>query len=174
MKRVAAAVALLAFLFGFPLNGIACKCADRSPDLLYEEADAVFRGKVVDLKEDSTIGAVEVTEIWKGTNKSAVYVYTDQSSCGFHFKVNKEYVFYADKDKGNYLITACSGTFPMDVKVEEERSLGKGIPPSQQVTLEELDEGVTVKKWGMVGLVGIVLVFFVILLIRIEKRVKKS
>lgn len=172
MKRYTAAFIFISFLLVLPMTGFACKCVEKSPELLYEEADAVFKGKVVDANEASTMGAVEVTEIWKGTNKDGVYVYTDDSSCGFHFEAGQEYIFYAEEDKGKFLVTTCSGTFSLDEK-DEDGTLGKGIPPSEQVTLEELDESVSVKKWGMIGLVGIVIVFFLVLLIRIEKKAKK-
>jgi hypothetical protein len=172
MKRYAAPFIFMSVLLILPMTGFACKCVEKSPELLYEEADAVFKGKVVDTNEASTMGAVDVTEIWKGTNKDGVYVNTDDSSCGFRFEVGQEYIFYAEEDKGQFLVTTCSGTFSVREK-DEDRALGKGIPPSQQVTLEEVDGRETEKSWGKFSLVGIVLVIFITLLIRIEKKVKK-
>jgi hypothetical protein len=172
MKRFAAAIIFISFLLILPMTGFACKCVEKSPELLYEEADAVFKGKLVDANEASTRGAVDVTEIWKGTNKDGVYVNTDDSSCGFRFEVGQEYIFYAEEDEGQFKVTTCSGTFSVN-ETDEDRALGKGIPPSQQVTLEEVDGRETAKKWGEFSLVGIVLVIFIALLIRIEEKSKK-
>jgi hypothetical protein len=172
LERLAAGVIVLMFLLVLPMTGFACKCVEKSPELLFEEADAVFKGSVVDANEYSTMAAVNVMEIWKGTNKDGVYVYTDSSSCSYRFEVDREYIFYAGKEKGKFVVTTCTGTFALDER-SEERSLGKGVPPSEHVTLKITEEEVTEKKWGVIGFIVLGVGCLFLILLSVEKRMKK-
>jgi hypothetical protein len=172
LKWFAAGVMFFLILLVLPMTGFACKCVERSPELLYEEADAVFKGLVIDVNQASTMAAVNVMEIWKGTNKNGVYVYTNNSSCGYCFEVDQEYIFYAAEEKGKFVVTTCSGTFASGER-SEDRSLGKGTPPSEHVTLEVMEEAVAEKKWGVIGFIVLGLGFLFLILLSIEKSLKR-
>jgi hypothetical protein len=90
----------------------------------YEKANAVFYGKVVEVKRESvkdesrTVSyeylrvKFKVESSWKGQTTSEVFVRTagDSAACGFAFEAGKRYLVYAN-DTGNGLqTTICTRT----------------------------------------------------------------
>ena len=96
MTRVATLSLLIAVLASHVAN--ACSCAAPPPPKeALAQADAVFVGKVTEVKEDGkfTVAAtIEVESAWKGIKGKTAIVHTASqgSLCGFSFQVGKSYV----------------------------------------------------------------------------------
>lgn len=77
-----------------------CRCVPPpSVPRAFATADAVFQGKVIDIRpgrEDHRV-RIRVTERWKGVRQDTVTVHTQPHSavCGFKFVAGTEYVVYA-------------------------------------------------------------------------------
>ena len=86
-------------LSSFPSITSACSCAELpSVEEEFERSQAVFSGKVVDVREKRSIKGYqtksvlfEVTNTWKGVKQSQIIVTTGQGGgdCGFNFKKDK-------------------------------------------------------------------------------------
>jgi len=103
----------------------ACSCL--APGTLLEElnkSDAVFVGKVIDIKSSSMQREItfERTKIWKGPESVQLVVVTgtNSASCGYGFEEDKEYLVYASLSEGKYYTDLCSGTKPLFLAVQED------------------------------------------------------
>jgi hypothetical protein len=139
-------IAAVAMFFAYPTCAYACSCVPPgSPAEELGRSDAVFLGKVVDVKTpsgpitssaDSTSATLEISTVWKGQVAQTITLTTPGSSasCGVTFEQGKEYVVYAQVSDGVLSTTLCSRTRPAGDAAEDVAALGAGQPPqaSQQ------------------------------------------
>lgn len=118
--------------------GLACTCAPPgSPTRELERADAVFSGKVVEVRRrkrgaDIFAGVEAVLRVeraWKGVEAATVSVFTASHSaaCGYGFKQGRTYLVYAHKDREGRLATGiCGRTRRLKDAGEDLKELGAG------------------------------------------------
>ena len=185
MKKV---MPILAFVFisilllgSFPTITSACSCAELpSVEEEFERSQAVFSGKVIDVKEKRSIKGYqtksvlfEVTNTWKGVKQSQILITTGQGGgdCGFDFKKGQEYLVYANESTmygaKSLASTICDRTNELSVLQEDLTILGEGQQPIEDVDLTDKHEGNQFYMWGAV-IIAISIVF-----IFIFKRRKK-
>lgn len=132
-------VILFFFVWSKPEEASACSCAmPPSVDQAFEEAKAVFSGKVVGItksKKSWNRGKTvtfQVNEVWKGEEKSKLVIKTglDDGDCGFPFVEGEEYLVFAtvnDFYGENTLSTnICQRTARLAEASEELAELGSG------------------------------------------------
>jgi len=131
MKKLIILATVIVF---FVLSGkevFACSClVDNEPSNVeqiqtsYGKADAVFYGKVIEVKrqtvKDESPGAsyqnlrvkFKVEKSWKGQTTREIIVRTASSSaaCGFLFKAGQRYLVYASRSGDGLQTTNCSRT----------------------------------------------------------------
>lgn len=145
-----------------PSSVSACDC-DVPDDALegLEKSDAVFTGKVKDIKKVKINGEpfdavlVEVNEIWKGIQESEIVIYTTWSNCQFEFDEGEEYLLYSYRNEDRLYVSICGRSTTVSHGSEDIKMLGPGKTPDKEVNLEF--ESVN-WKW-IVGLITIVVVF---------------
>ena len=134
-------LATVLWLFVQPERAYACTCAPPgSPSEALTYSDAVFRGKVVSIREverddgiwsstDPTTVEFNVTNVWKGSVSQTLFLTTPRSevSCGFTFIEGGEYVVYAFEDS---TVGLCSRTRPLWTAAEDLAVLGPGQAPA--------------------------------------------
>ena len=65
------------------------------PKKALKECDAVFSGKVIEIKEPSNIFVI--LQRWKGVSKKKkVVVSTGPGNCSYTFKIDQDYLIYAN------------------------------------------------------------------------------
>ncbi|MFB2919074.1 MULTISPECIES: hypothetical protein [Aerosakkonema] len=133
MKKILlVAASLLVLLNSNPAD--ACSCLSANPRRSYQQARAVFAGKVTDIvvrqravdrqpnndnEADRLFTEVkvtfEVTKVWKGRISRQAVVMTSRSSasCGYNFEKGKEYLVYAANEDAELTTGLCSGTKPL-------------------------------------------------------------
>ena len=125
----------------------ACSCIRETPAEGFARADAVFSGRIAEVKPNPDSGrggflvSIEVLEAWKGVTEPIVKVSTAANSaiCGYAFQVGRSYLIYAVRDDGRPLrVSLCSRTQLLEEAREDLKSLGK---PSLRI-----DDGAKSKK----------------------------
>ncbi|QOR64775.1 hypothetical protein IM538_13000 [Cytobacillus suaedae] len=123
---------------------MACDCyVPETAHEALEKADAVFKGKVLQLKKERIKGETynvalfSVSETWKGINETQVTVFTDWTSCHFNFEVGKEYLLYPNKLKGELNVIDCGRSAETQFAANDLLELGKGGEPKNIVQLED-------------------------------------
>ena len=173
---------IILFISSFPSNTSACSCAELpSVEEEFERSQAVFSGRVVDVREKRSIKGYqtksvlfEVTNTWKGVKQSQIIITTGQGGgdCGFNFKEGQEYLVYVNKSTmygGKTLVsTICDRTNELSVLQEDLKILGEGQPPIEDVDLTGKHKGNQYYIWGAAVIV------IGILLILIFRRRKKD
>ncbi|MGD6832528.1 hypothetical protein ACQCT5_10215 [Sutcliffiella halmapala] len=129
---------LLISLFSLPFSSstYACSCLPPGTPLAeLEKSDAVFSGKVIEVKtDDSTlIAKISVKESWKGMDSKETTVHTaiDSAGCGVNFETGKEYIVYAYQEDGKYTTYLCSRTAELAYAHEDLNELGEGTIPTK-------------------------------------------
>lgn len=158
----------------FPTITSACSCAELpSVEEELERSQAVFSGKVLDVKEKQSLKGYitisvlfEVTNTWKGVKQSQIIITTGQGGgdCGFDFKEGQEYLVYANEStmygEESLVSIICDRTNKLSVLQEDLKILGQGQPPIEEVDLTDKYEGNQFYFWGAVVVaIGIVIVF---------------
>lgn len=131
-------------VFSQPVLISACNCdvPDNVTEAL-DSADAVFKGKVIKLKEETInaekydVALISVSETWKGMVDSQVIVYTAWSSCQFDFEVGKEYLLYSYKHTGKFEVINCGRSTEISYAQEDLLELGEGNEPTNTIQLED-------------------------------------
>jgi len=164
---------IILFIISFPSNTSACSCAELpSVEEEFERSQAVFSGKVVDIREKRSIKGYitksvlfEVTDTWKGVKQSQIIITTGQGGgdCGFDFKEGQEYLVYANESTmygAKALVsTLCNRTNEWSVLQEDLKILGEGQPPIEDVDLTGKHEGNQLYIWvAIVIAIGILLI----------------
>lgn len=120
----------------------ACSCEPVTTAEATERAVAVFKGKVLEVKEEMLndegylAALIDVSETWKGIDETQVIVYTGWSSCQFHFKEGREYVFFPYHSNGKLMVDNCGKSAEVNQATEELAELGDGSVPGNVVHLE--------------------------------------
>ena len=102
----------LALLLFSSESGFACTCV-KLPNVAedFQDADAVFLGRVVDVSRFGFGTKLRVEQSWKGVSVDEITIFTSNSSCGYLFEKGERYLVYAHKSSdGEYYTGACSGT----------------------------------------------------------------
>ena len=124
-------IALLFWITLFSQNTFACECSWNDQNMskekvkdvyLKEPQGAIFKGKVIELKEESidwngeesTVRkiTIEVEKYWFGVNKRQVIIYTKKFGCGIsNFEKGKVYFFVSHVENGKLVTTVCDYMF---------------------------------------------------------------
>ncbi|MCR4325427.1 MAG: hypothetical protein NUV59_01305 [Patescibacteria group bacterium] len=144
---ISAIVAILLAGFGVPDPAFACSCvADYSQEQAFEDAEAVFVGRVLSIQEHrNTLRQLfgddiapsyrtvkfHVTERWKGIEQNLVTVATGfgGGDCGFYFADGETYLVYAHDGSfyGEELATGiCTHTEVLRHAQDDLDALGPG------------------------------------------------
>ncbi len=121
----------------FSSTGYVCSCLPPgTPQEEMAKMDAVFSGKVLDVKEkfnSTTEVKISVSETWKGVTSKEVVVYTamDSAACGVFFEKDKEYLVYAHLEDGEYTTYLCSRTAELAQAQADLKELGEGTEPTE-------------------------------------------
>ena len=164
---------IILFISSFPSNISACSCAELpSVEEEFERSQAVFSGKVVDVREKRSIKGYqtksvlfEVTNTWKGVEQSQIIITTGQGGgdCGFDFKEGQEYLVYANESTmygaKTLVATICDRTNEWSVLQEDLKILGEGQPPIEDVDLTGKHDGNQYYIWvAIIIAIGILLI----------------
>ncbi len=126
MKKLILSLAFCILISIFFVN--ACECSEtEDPLTALEEYDAVFQGKVIQIRGlfswDRLI-KLEVLKSWKGNLGTSVDVvsHQEETKCGFNFEIGKKYIIYANYESNRLRVTKCSRT-KLLVDAKEEVSI---------------------------------------------------
>ncbi|WP_442599893.1 hypothetical protein [Neobacillus sp. D3-1R] len=163
-----------------PSNSFACSCAKPlGVKEEFERSKAVFYGKVMEIKDQKVNDGYivkkvlfEVKTTWKGVSESQMIIVTGQGGgdCGVKFTQGEEYLIFANDSSiygdTDYLSTGiCDLTNEYHDANKDLLLLGEGMPPTQDVNLEnEFNRsGISPYIWvlvgGIIGLVGTIIWF---------------
>src|SRR5690606_4011189 len=181
LKKIIVILSVLLFssllLTALPSSVSACSCAVVSePQTSYNHAEAVFSGKVIDIRRNNRSGYsplkvyFEVKETWKGINETQVIINTGLGGgdCGVAFEVGKEYMVYASKssiyDTSGLSTTICTNTGLLSNAQADLDFLGEGEAPTEEVNIMEEEKRKSWFMWGgiivmlvSISIVGIIL-----------------
>ena len=162
MKKL---LCLTIFFLAFIPAALACSCIYPypPPEESFEEADAVFSGKVTNIELTGMMpdqhyeATFEVESIWKGISESEVVVDTakDSAMCGFVFEEGETYVVYAYAKEDGLFTHICSRTKNILTAAEDLEVFGKGK------NVEAKEEGFS-KSLAAGIVIAIVIVFFLL------------
>lgn len=144
---------------------MACDCyVPETAHEAQEKADAVFKGKVLQLKKEKiegetyNVALISVSETWKGIDDTQVTVFTDWTSCQFDFEVGKEYLLYPNKLNGELRVIDCGRSVEIQFAANDLLQLGKGEDPTNMVQLEDEFQNNTFKTFIVLTLLIIMTV----------------
>ncbi len=111
----------------------ACSCIETTKKEQAKQADAVFTGRVVEIRngqEGQLKVRFNVRKVYKGAVKESQVVRTanNEAACGIEFESGKRYTVFAEKSDGKYLTGLCSGTKRGRID-HKEYGLPPGEPP---------------------------------------------
>ncbi|SFL75330.1 hypothetical protein SAMN03159341_109151 [Paenibacillus sp. 1_12] len=150
MKRGLIGLYTLLFVFAtfiaVPQPSQACSCAKKpSVQEELERKSAIFAGKVIKLSgprlgffnssADPLTVTFAVSTVWKGETRAELNVSTpmSDSSCGYSFEMNREYLVYASSDgSGKHTTMLCDGTKLLSGSADDLAVLGSGNKPIAQ------------------------------------------
>lgn len=158
----------------------ACKCAELpSVEEEFERSQAVFSGKVVDIREKRSLKGnitksvlFEVSKTWKGVKQSQIIITTGQGGgdCGFDFKEGQDYLVYANESTmygaKSLVSVICNRTNELRSSQEDLKILGVGQPPIEEVDLTSMHE----ENQLYIGVVVIVAIAVVLIFILIRRK----
>lgn len=174
-KRIVLSICLVfALLFlQKPIPTAACSCAMMpSPEEGFVNAQAVFSGEVIGIKENSRfLGSrgktvlFAVRETWKGPSEMEFAIKTGSGGgdCGVAFVVGEKYLVYANLsdmyEEQSWSTTICSPTKLLMDASKDLSVFGQGQVPTDDAT--PIDSGKTTYLiiGGVVFLAGLLLIF---------------
>lgn len=133
-------------------NAYACEPGVPStPKEVFDASRVVFTGKVLEVRRlhtdirDINAAIFEVDRYWKSAygyyKELVVLTGVDDGTCGYPFKVGKEYLVYGRSysydDDMLYFTWWGSRTAPIEDASEDLSFLGEGIMPMEHVSVEE-------------------------------------
>lgn len=186
MKKVGWYGLLVLMLYNFfPLSAIACSCVEnRGVEEALEQAEAVFSGRVLDVKEQKGADGYlakavhfSVDRAWKGVNETEIIIATGLGGgdCGIDFIVGEEYLVYANQSSWHASIAPleaiiCSRTTSLATAEEDLQELGEGTLPEHDVELM-IGQSDPVKWWaGAIGGMGVLVVLGLLWRKRLRKK----
>ncbi|MBD8033327.1 hypothetical protein [Solibacillus merdavium] len=181
------AMILLTFIFiigSFPSITSACSCAELSSvEEELERSDAVFSGKVLDIKKKKSLKGYsyksvlfEVTNTWKGVEQTQILITkgVGDADCGFNFIEENEYLVYANESTmygaKSLVSIICSRTNKLSSSQNDLVVLGEGEIPSEEVNLSGEQTRNQILIWTSLGLA----IFIVILIILNRRKRRKN
>lgn len=146
MKLTRALAPILCLLALAPGRAEACSCVATTAEEAFEGHDAVFEGRVLEVRRSddpagATVAVLEVVQHWKGIESERVEVSTPAqgSMCGVAFEVDTSWMIYAAR-AGDALTTGlCSRTRPMAEADEDRAFLGAGVVPVEVTEEDEVE-----------------------------------
>lgn len=101
--------------------------------MAFEQADAVFRGRVTDVRRgkiDSVI-VLDVLESWKCVEETTAEIMTagDEAACGITLDVGDEFLIYAEAEEDGGLWTGICSRTTSDFTGDLEALADLGITP---------------------------------------------
>jgi len=146
MKRAPILASILGLLALAPGRAAACSCVALTAEEALAGHDAVFEGRVLELRRSddpagATVAVLEVVQHWKGIEAERVEVSTaaQESMCGVSFEVDTSWMIYAER-AGDALTTGlCSRTRPMSAADEDRAFLGAGVVPVEVTEEDEVE-----------------------------------
>lgn len=185
MRKILAVIFISILLTGYiPSVTSACSCAELpSIGEELERSQAVFSGKVVDVRENQSLKGnrtksvlFDVTNTWKGVKQSQIIITTGLGGgdCGFDFEVGQDYLVYAHESTmygAESLVTIiCDRTNKLSALQGDLEILGEGQPPIEEVDLAGKQDGSQFYMWVALALaIGVVFIF----ILKRRKRSKK-
>jgi hypothetical protein len=141
---------LLVLLLGAGAPALACFCAGLPLSESYKKSDAIFSGKVVEIRKfnkDFQVSkirtmSIEVTEYKFEINKSflgldktkTVSIFNNGTSCDFYFTKDETYLVWTYRDKRKDLVTnVCMPTKLLEEAVEEMDFLKTAEPKTAAI-----------------------------------------
>ena len=186
MKKTIPFIALIIlglYLIGsFPAETRACSCAE-SPTAAeeLEQSEAVFSGKVIEIKEKKAKGYMtksvlfDVTNTWKGLEQSQVIITTGLGGgdCGFRFFEGLEYLVYANESDmyGEKSLTTimCDRTNRLSALQEDLEFLGAGEAPTEKAELNSNNNNNPFYLW-IAGALAIIVALVAFLFMKRKKN----
>ena len=118
---------LLAILgFAWQINECsACSCGPATPEMIFDYADLVFRGTVIETDatdyQEQTRVIFAIDTIWKGPVSHTIELGDDfpGSSCRVFFDPGTTYIVYAYDGDGMWVTSRCDRTGPVDAAPED-------------------------------------------------------
>ncbi|WP_203247237.1 hypothetical protein [Sporosarcina beigongshangi] len=152
-KRFLLSLCLIVFfvLLQNPMPTAACSCAMMpSPEQGFSEAQAVFSGEVISIKDNSSLLGgygktvlFAVKETWKGTDGMEVAITTGSGGgdCGIAFVTGQDYLVYAHLsdmyEKQSLSTNICSPTKILADATKDLSVFGEGqIPSNNEVPIK--------------------------------------
>jgi hypothetical protein len=156
-----------------PMPTAACSCAVMpSPEQGFSDAQAVFSGEVINIKENSSLLGgygktvfFDVKETWKGTEGKEVAIMTGSGGgdCGVAFVVGQEYLVYANVsdmyEKQSLSTTICSPTKALGDATEDLAVFGQGQIPTDDAIPKDSGKTIYLIIGGVVFTAGLLLIF---------------
>ncbi|MBT2636908.1 hypothetical protein [Bacillus sp. ISL-39] len=162
-----AVILLAAALTTFPTASHACKCVEeKSVEKELESSKAVFRGKILDIKNKNNNRKIlfEVEETWKGISQTEIILKDEWGSCSIDFFDGESYLVYAYDFQGELTTNICDRTKELSSAGEDLATLGKGSRPTEEVNLQnKLQSPVVRYIYIWIPLVGLMIVSFILL-----------
>jgi hypothetical protein len=129
MKTLFLAAAFLAASY-LAVPVLACSC--RFSEKRFDEAKAVFYGKILEYIRDhekrTVIVKVQIERVFKGAVKEVVVLHTGYV-CGYNFQVGEKYLIYAGELEDGDLETGPCRILNEGLAKEEMKYLEKGKRP---------------------------------------------
>lgn len=152
---MALAAVLCLMLTGTARPSYACECVARTQEEYFNNADAVFTGRVVGIdrldgkSDEDYLVTFNISQHWKGLSEEDRYVAArlnslDGNVCGYPFSEGKEYLTYAVENGGQLSVGGCHGTSPIagvddtvpSDSVTPDTNQGSVPPPRDEVIVE--------------------------------------
>lgn len=144
LQRVIIGLSFIVASFGWlgsATSVFACSCAEATSTEQFDDATAVFVGRVKSISEDGYSRSVdfEVSESRKGSVAENVTVTTGlgYGDCGFNFEVDREYVVYT-RGQEQLSTDICIGTSLLVASTQDGNNEGD-ITSNPEVLTTELD-----------------------------------
>jgi len=146
MKRALVLASIVGLLALAPGRADACSCVALTAEEAFEGHDAVFEGRVLEVRRSddptgATVAVLEVVQHWKGIESERVEVSTaaQDSMCGIAFEVDTSWLIYAER-AGDALTTGlCARTRRMSAADEDRAFLGAGVVPVEVTEEDEVE-----------------------------------
>lgn len=160
LRRAALAVIVISPFLTVPaaLNDkvFACTCAGPKPaSEVYQESDAVFVGKAVEVKNEDHFDIVQfdIDMAWKGVSEDVVMLMTADSGamCGYNFEQGRDYLVYAHAGPKYVETGLCGRTQPFEGAFQDLAYLGPGYIPAPGQPIVEREPG---GPWMMILVVA--------------------
>jgi hypothetical protein len=152
-------------------SSFACSCIRSSVEEEFQNADAVFLGRVVSVGGLWSSGGAKfrVERSWKGVDVDEVTVHTVPNTCGFSFEEGEAYVIFGGRSPEGKLGTwACSNS--TNVKYDHTTKVLSYLENKETISLASAPA-----SYGTVGLITVLSVsLFIIIGILVKNYSRRA